>query len=213
MLVYYPMGRVGIWSDSFYRIIHKRQSPGCMELQCTPLTPALVVVTKTDVGTKNAWKIFIPRAGFEPRLPELWARDASITPLSSPYTRYPYLGQFRKYWIWVPFQILTRKKDFKSIPIRHFSTGVAIPIQFRLHNKSLLLCTKNEQFNNKIDFWFFDFPQLSRTFKFNLFWEKKLTMLLGARGQNLGFFSKICSKSTKFCNFLSNGIENPTSKK
>ena len=77
------MGRVGIWSDSFYRIIHKCQPPVCMGLQCTPLTPALVVVTKTDVETKNARKIFIPCAGFEPRPPELRARDAFITPPSN----------------------------------------------------------------------------------------------------------------------------------
>ena len=78
MLVHHPMGRVGIWSDSFYRIIHKRQPPGCMGLQCTPLTPALVVVTKTDVGTKSVRKIVIPRAEFEPRPPELRVRDTSI---------------------------------------------------------------------------------------------------------------------------------------
>ena len=74
---------MGIWSDTFNRTILKRQLLGCMCLQCTPLTPTLMVVTKIDVGMKNTQQIFHSRVGFEPRPPELRARDESITPPSS----------------------------------------------------------------------------------------------------------------------------------
>ena len=122
----------------------------------------------------------------------------------------PYLGQFRKYWISVPFQILTRKKDFKSIPIQHFLLEWQFQSKSDYIVKVCYFALKMINSTTKLTFDFVIFHSLVEHLNFTYFGRKKqqasisqkrycqnMTMLLGARGQNLGYFSKICSKSKK----------------